>query len=227
MIKHKIRFVLIIISLVLISFLFYYVYDTFYSVDYNSKHYANVELSVRNYLNNKFGSNNIDYIFTHWNIHAFYMDKCEFYTDVKYLPSDLKFQVLSDGRNIIGDTYNQEGWKQKLNSEYGQLVNDIFGKNATCVFSFSFNIEKSSIVIDNFKNISTFNSYLDRNIEGKNEVNDRLMLKIEIDKNYDEIIDSIKITKILEALKNSGINYGDAIFDFINVSKDFTYESTN
>jgi hypothetical protein len=133
------------------------------------------------------------------------------------------FEVLHDGKRVIGDTYNKNGWYQKLNIEYEELMKEVFGKAATCRFTFSFDYIKSSNAIDDFTDISTFNAYLNRELEGKNERNDELKLIVRPGKNYDHVSSPVEIDKILEHFNNIEINYGRIVFSFDDFGKSYNY----
>jgi len=83
---------------------------------------------------------------------------------------------------------------------------------------------RSSQTIDDFLNITTFNSYLNRDIEKKNS-NHELYLGIAPYKNFDSNLSLTEIDKILNYLKDSGINYGKVTFNFNDASKTYFYEN--
>jgi len=226
-VKSKIKITLIIMVLIVIFCGFiYFINDNYISPSYSSTHYKKIDALIREYVKTKFGDED-KYIVdgnTHWNKHAFYMNKCVFYAVVKNVDSDFTFEILADNRKVISDTYNQRMWEIKLNDEYGNLVKEVFGNDATCIFTFTFDYLRSSQTIDDFLNITTFNSYLNRDIEKKNS-NHELYLGIAPYKNFDSNLSLTEIDKILNYLKDSGINYGKVTFNFNDASKTYFYEN--
>jgi len=209
------------ITLILILYLFY---DSCISIDDNSRRFKKADAAIKEYVDVRFGGENIEYVREMlWNKHAFFMDSCKFYSILLHVDSGLEFEVLSDGRRVIGDTYNKKIWERKLNAEYEVLVKQVFGENATCRFRFTFDYIRSSQEVDDFTNISIFNEFLNRDIEEKNERNDKLELVIVPHKNFDNSA-QIGIDEILTNLRDSKINYGSVTFEFSDVSKTYFYE---
>jgi hypothetical protein len=154
------------------------------------------------------------------------MDNCKFYSEVIYLPSSLQFQVFSNGKEIIGDTFNKVRWEEKLNNDFLVLSKTIFGEKATSSFRFTFDYYKSSSEIDNLTNIITFNEYLDQDNYDTHERNDKLKLLIKPSKTFDLEVDISKINEILQYLNNIKINYGSVTFRFDDsVEKTYYYNT--